>query len=251
LSATAVESYNVCPLQFKLEREWRIPRDVPAAMQYGASMHRVLKTYFDALRMERPLSEAELIDLFKADLAQAVIEDPYQRDLYEQQGVLQLQDFYARMRRSAAPRVLHTEEHFEVRLGEATVVGRIDRIDDLGNGQVAIVDYKTGKPRAQDDADESLQLSIYAIAAHEKWGYQPERLMFYNLEGNSAVATVRNSFELENAKARIAEVAQQIAAGKFEPKTGYHCRLCPYRNLCPATEKPVQYRAPAKRASVQ
>src|ERR1700739_733288 len=128
LSATAVESYDLCPLQFKLEREWRIPRDVPAAMQYGASMHRVLKTYFDGVGMDRPVSETELIELFKADLAQAAIEDPYQRELYERQGVQQLQDFFAVLRRSGLPRVLHTEEEFEVRVGEATVAGRIDRI---------------------------------------------------------------------------------------------------------------------------
>ena len=65
LSATAVESYELCPLQFKLEREWRIPRDVPAALHYGASMHRVLKTYFESIRLERPLSEEELLDLFR------------------------------------------------------------------------------------------------------------------------------------------------------------------------------------------
>ncbi len=47
LSASAVETYGICPLRFKLEREWRIPRDVPAALQYGAAMHRVLKTYFE------------------------------------------------------------------------------------------------------------------------------------------------------------------------------------------------------------
>ena len=214
-------------------------------------MHRMLKTYFDAVRMDRPLSESELIDLFQADLAQAAIEDPYQRELYERQGVLQLQDFCAHQRRSGFPNVLHTEEQFEVRVGEATVVGRIDRIDDLGGGRVAIIDYKTGKPRAQEDADESLQLSIYAMAAQQKWGYQADRLAFYNLEENSAVTTSRGRSELENAKAKVAEVAEQIAAGKFDPSPGYHCRLCSYRNLCPATEKPVHYPVPAKGAAVQ
>src|SRR5206468_11601463 len=41
LSASAIQRYEICPLQFKLEREWRIPGDASAAMQYGASMHRV------------------------------------------------------------------------------------------------------------------------------------------------------------------------------------------------------------------
>jgi len=251
LSATAVENYEVCPLQFKLEREWRIPRDVPAAMQYGAAIHRVLRTYFDSVRLERTLSEEELINLFQADLGQLVIEDPYQRRLYHDQGVRQLRDFLAAVKRSHAPKVLHTEQHFEVRVGNATVAGRIDRIDDLGDGRVAIVDYKTGKPRAQEDADGSLQLSIYAIAAREKWGYQADRLVFYNLEENSAVTTVRGKLELEAAKAKVQDVASRIDAGQFDPKTGYHCRLCPYRNLCPATEKQVHSLSPAKKAATK
>ena len=47
LSASAVQTYETCPLQFKLDREWRIPGEVPAAMQYGGTMHRVLRAYYD------------------------------------------------------------------------------------------------------------------------------------------------------------------------------------------------------------
>jgi DNA helicase-2/ATP-dependent DNA helicase PcrA len=249
LSATAVETYETCPLQFKLEREWRIPRDVPAAMQFGAAMHRVLRTYFDSIRQERPKTEDELIELFRLDFDQAMIEDSYQRELYEQQGKRQIKDFLAALQRVAAPKVLHTEEHFEVRVGESTVAGRIDRIDDLGGGRVAIVDYKTGKPRAQEDADKSLQLSIYAIAAREKWGYQADRLIFYNLEEAAAVTTSRDRLQLDEAKAKVKDVAERIDANEFDPKPGYHCRFCSYRNLCPATEKQLHNPAAAHKAA--
>jgi RecB family exonuclease len=219
-------------------------------MQYGAAMHRVLRTYFESVRLERPLADEELIDLLRSDLAQAVIDDPYQRELYEQQGLQQLRDFLAALRQAPSPKVLHTEEHFEVRVGKAVVAGRIDRIDDLGDGRVAIVDYKTGKPRAQEDADDSLQLSVYAIAAREKWGYQAERLAFYNLEENQSVTTTRGKFQLEAAKAKVEDVADRIDAGQFDPKPGYHCRFCPYRSLCPATEKPLPTASTAKKAAI-
>ena len=70
-----------------------------------------------------------------------------------------------------------------------------------------ITDYKTGKAQSQEDSDESLQLSIYAMAAREKWGYHADRLVLYNLEGNSAVVTRRSDVELE--------AAEEPGAGSF------------------------------------
>ena len=36
---------------------------------------------------------------------------------------------------------------------------------------------------------------------------------------------------------RVAEVAAEIKAGNFDPRPGFHCNWCAYRNLCPATEE--------------
>src|SRR5207237_7725027 len=182
LSATSIERYELCPLQFKLEREWRIPGEVPAAMQYGASMHRVLRTYYDAIQFNRPMTGDQLVELFRTDLAEAKIEDRYQHELYEKQGIEQLRDFLAAARQKSPIEVMHNEQEFKIAIGAAKIIGRVDRIDRITGEHVAIVDYKTGKPRSQDDADESLQLSIYALAARERWGYRSDRMMFYNLE---------------------------------------------------------------------
>jgi DNA helicase-2/ATP-dependent DNA helicase PcrA len=237
LSASAVQSYETCPLQFKLEREWRIPGEVPAAMQYGGTMHRILRDYYESVRLGRTMSEGTLLELFQIDLSQANIQDRYQNDLYLQQGIDQLKEFLAVCQRVPTPDVLHTEEFFEVRIGQTVVAGRIDRMDKLADGRVAITDYKTGKAQTQEDADESLQLSIYALAAREKWGYRADRLMFYNLGENSSVMAVRNDGQLQEAAMKVQEVAAHIAAGKFDPTPGFHCNFCAYRSLCPATEK--------------
>jgi DNA helicase II / ATP-dependent DNA helicase PcrA len=239
LSASAIERYKVCPLQFKLEREWRIPAEVSAAVQYGASMHRVLRAFYDSVRMNRIYSESALLELFRSDLASEAIADRYQHDLYEQQGIAQLKEFLT-VANETRPDVLHTEEQFSVRLGNSNLVGRIDRIDRAASeGAVIITDYKTGRPKAQGDADDSLQLSLYALAAREKWGYKAERLVFHNLEGNSTISTSRSNIQLEEARREVVEIAAKIAAGHFEAKPGFQCNSCAYRLLCPKTEKRV------------
>src|SRR5262249_60461405 len=57
LSASAVDTYQRCGLQFKLDRDWRISSRPAAAMQYGAAIHRLLKTYFDSVRLGRPKTD--------------------------------------------------------------------------------------------------------------------------------------------------------------------------------------------------
>jgi DNA helicase-2/ATP-dependent DNA helicase PcrA len=242
LSASAVDTYERCGLQFKLERDWRMAAKPAAAMQYGAAIHRVLKTYFDSVNLGRSKTEDELIDLFRLDLAEAKIQEAYQQELYEQQGIAQLREFLASARTLPPAQVLSTEQSFEIRVGQTLVVGRIDRIDRRPDSSVVIVDYKTGKARDQEDADESLQLSLYAIAAKEKWGYTVGALSFYNLEENVPVITTRTEAQLLGARARVEDAAQGIAEGKFVAKTGIHCNFCAYRSLCPEKEKRIPHR---------
>ena len=247
LSASAIEIYEECPLRFKLEREWNLPRDVPASLHYGAAMHRILHTFYDAQRYGREVGEDDLLEQFRADLASAGIADRYQYELYLRQGFDQLRQFFEFARSAPAPEVIETECKFELQVGPAKLSGRVDRIDRTGPDTVAIVDYKTGKPKLQEDADESLQLSLYALAARETWGKRADRLIFHNLENNTTICTTRIDAELEAAKARVQDASDGIAAGEFAPKVGYHCAYCPYRNLCPATEKMVA--APQKKSA--
>src|SRR5438270_12667242 len=104
-----------------------------------------------------------MIAKFRAELANAKIEDPTQRMLYARDGAQQLADFLAARREDAGTfTVLSTEKSFKVEIEGITVTGRIDRIDRMADGTIENVDYKTGKAKDQQDDKEPLQLSIFA-----------------------------------------------------------------------------------------
>ncbi len=202
-------------------------------------MHNVLRTFYDAQLHEREVSAEDLLEQFRSYLASAGIADRYQYEMYLRQGNEQLQQFFEVARSLPPASVIATEQNFQLQMGTAKLSGRVDRIDRTGPDTVAVVDYKTGKPQSQEDADKSLQLSLYAIAARDAWGKRADYLIFHNLENNTPVFTTRTDAQLEEAKLRVEKAADGIARGKFDADPGFHCAFCPYRNLCPATEKAV------------
>ena len=86
------------------------------------------------------------------------------------------------------------------------------------------------------DAVNSIQLGLYGLAAQLE-GYTVEKMAFYNLEDNSAAETDR--IREDSIREKVLEVAAGIRDGDFSPTTGFHCRNCGYRSLCPATVERV------------
>jgi ATP-dependent exoDNAse (exonuclease V) beta subunit len=239
LSASRIDSYDTCPLKFKIETDWNIPDEPGPAMQFGNAMHVTMKAFNDARQAERPLGEADLLAVFRTQMDELPFDDPHQKQLYLEQGLSQLSEFYYLRNLEPALPVVATEKFFDIVIGGVQVRGRIDLAHRTPNGGLAIVDYKTGAAKDEDEAEKSLQLSIYALAAEELFNELPERIAFYNLATNESASTTRTSAQLEKTRAKIMEVAQSICAGKFRPKEGGHCAWCGYRDLCPAKEEPL------------
>jgi DNA helicase-2/ATP-dependent DNA helicase PcrA len=235
LSASAIEQYERCPLAYKLSRDWRIPEEPAARMQFGSAMHLAIKAYFDGVRGGRPPDEDTVIACFLDEFSKTKIEEAVQRELYEDEGRKQLTRFLHSELARPRGEILHTERSFPFLIGDTRVKAKMDRLDHIGDGEVMIVDYKTGKPKTQEDADKSLQLSIYALAARDK-RLTASSLVFINLENCTAVESSRSAKQLMETEADVVDVARKIAAGEFDPKPGQVCNGCSYHGICPAHE---------------
>ena len=242
LSATAIETYQECPLKFKFSHYQKIPTGPQAALTFGNIMHQAVRRYFELRKHKLPEAK-DLEDFYQQAWKSAGFEDNYQEEAYRQSGLEQLRGFVEKQNALAMdPQAIRSEEAFKIDLGQVTLEGRIDQINPLdskrGNA-VELVDYKTGRPRTQKDADSSLQLTVYALAAGKQKQLDPERLTFYNLTNNQTVSSTRTEKDLNHASEEIREVGENIRRLIFPPKPGFACKHCDYFPICPAHEEVI------------
>jgi DNA helicase-2/ATP-dependent DNA helicase PcrA len=187
------------------------------------------------LRQKGPVKFEQLEEHFAQIWKGAGFEDDYQEQAYKKAGIEQLRAFVSR-HDNVATLPLAAEANFTLDLGDVALVGRIDQINPLPDDTVELVDYKTGRPPSQKDADKSLQLSVYALAARDQMHLNPTRLTFYSLTNNEAVRTVRTPKSLDLVISEVRDVAAQIRKQVFLPKPGFACKHCDYELICTAHE---------------
>ena len=236
LSASSLEVYEDCPLKFKFGHYLKIPTGPQAALSFGNIMHRSVRRYFE-LRAQGQASFEAVKAFYDSSWRSTGFEDKYQEQAYRQSGLEQLRLFVAKHDNSTTL-PLTMECSFSLDFGPVLLEGRIDQINSLAPGAdaVELIDYKTGRPRSQKDADRSKQLSVYALAAKEQMKLKPLRLTFYSLTNNEPVHTVRTDQDLKIVKTEILAAADKIRQNHFPPTPGFICKFCDYRPICPAHE---------------
>ena len=122
-----------------------------------------------------------------------------------------------------------------------TLEGRIDLVRPLVGGGVELVDYKTGRPRAQAEVDVDRQLTAYAYAADRGALRDPSsgdavppasRLCLYFADGTE-VWTTRTASDLAAFEHDLAAMATLARRREFDPRPAPgRCRWCEYRGTC-------------------
>lgn len=168
----------------------------------------------------------------------------------ERERLLDLLQDWLRLERKRAPfRVRQVEQKIRANFAGIDISLRIDRLDELGNGQRAIIDYKTGRSVRVEDwlgsRPEDPQLPLYLLSvaggadaiafAHMR----KSRNAFKGLARRRSFATgiqVRDDWaELERDWRQVlTALAEQFKAGlaRVDPKNRGVCKTCDVMSLC-------------------
>ncbi|MEN9327522.1 MAG: hypothetical protein RI947_330 [Candidatus Parcubacteria bacterium] len=237
-SFSQLESFNMCPLQYKYQYLLKIPTPPSNAASFGDSIHRSLQQFYMDYINDNSIGLPHLVMLFHKLWIPLGYTSKAHADRMKREGINMLTRYFQTFHHEHV-QVHALEKLFKIKIEDNVyVTGKIDRVDDKGNGEIEIIDYKTGKKPDEKELKKSLQLSIYALAATDQGLYKKEvsqvTLTFYYLQDMSKTSMKRTAEELMTVKQQILESADMIKQNEFLAKVGPWCSFCPFRMICDA-----------------
>jgi len=240
-SPTAYQTLLDCPYRFFVKsvlgiRELDEADDALDKSDYGTLLHRVLKTFHDSA--PPPERDAALARLAEISAAEFITLPAWTaaawRSKWEKIQPAYIDawlDWIALGWHYQSGETDFAVTHRVAGLGDITLHGQIDRVDQKGDAR-AVIDYKTGaasglKKKLKDPA-EAVQLPFYAWLAEAAAAYLPIN------ETPVAPLELDGETDVDAISRRLPELLEAIAAGAVLRASGIDavCQYCEARGLC-------------------
>jgi CRISPR/Cas system-associated exonuclease Cas4 (RecB family) len=260
-SPTTLNDYLKCPRLYWYNHHPGLveePRSV--AMERGGFLHEVLEDFHANEGDWRPLESEQQKQWLEAALQRHL--DDY---LSRMEGVLDRKreerqvrsvlnnyiKFVTGMQVIRRLRTLAIERRFHLQLDGSEIVGKIDRVNDVGDGEVEVVDYKTGSGKPMRYAYEAyfgpelydVQLALYYLACKDgvdddgkplafqprflslwypkDWVWGGMRQDIFSVGRPAGLKEYRekplSAEDLDRSRATVVQAIERIKAGHFEP----------------------------------
>ncbi len=260
-SPTTLNDYLKCPRLYWYNHHPGLveePRSV--AMERGGFLHKVLEDFHAKEAEWRPLDSEH-----QKEWLEAALQGHLEGYLVQMEGVLDRKReerqvrslltnyirFVTGLQQIRRLGTLATERRFRLQLDGSDIVGKIDRVNDVGDGEVEVVDYKTGAGKPMKYAYEAyfgpelydVQLALYYIACKEGFdeegkplGFQPRflslwypkewvwrdmRQVIFSVGHAAGLKDYRERLltneDLDRSRAIVVDAIGRIKAGHFEP----------------------------------
>jgi putative RecB family exonuclease len=246
LSPSRASDFLHCPLLYRFRVIDRLPEPPSPAATRGTLVHAVLEQLFDEKPAARTPQAAR--DMLAPQWQRLVTEEPELGGMFSEDTDLQawlaeagqMIDRYFTLENPARIEPRHREHKVSAVLESGlTVRGYIDRLDVAADGQIRIVDYKTGSaPKEAYEAQALFQMKFYAVVLWLTQGQVPRLLQLMYLGNGEVVRYAPDESDLRATIRKIEALWQAIerarTTGDWRPHPSRLCGWCAHQAICPA-----------------
>jgi DNA helicase-2/ATP-dependent DNA helicase PcrA len=262
-SFSQLAAFSKCPLQYKFGFILKVPIRGKAVFSFGKTMHATLDNFLKQANEENKVKQSDLfgfkdkkssvktpekiisfenlVEIYEKNWIDEWYESKKQKEEYYKLGKRIIKDFYDEFLKNP-PKILKInnalalEMPFNLKIGDYTLFGVVDRIDELKDG-VVIIDYKTGTPKDKLEADDKDQLLIYQIAAEEVLKIKPKELSYYYLENGHRATFLGSEKDKDNQKEKIIKEIEEMKKSDFKATPGWQCSYCDFKDICDSAQR--------------
>ena len=243
LSPSRASQFKTCPQQFKYANVDKLKEPTNEVQAKGTTVHQALEDLFDLPQDERSIEK--LHNLFRDAWTKVRGTDEHHNlfsSVEEERdwGIdgLKLLNNYMTIEDPTTFNPLERERWVRGSIEDLNLRGILDRMDRNRDGELIIVDYKSGKaPMAKYKEPRFFALKLYALLIKEELGEMPAELKLIYLK-NSTIHTLKiNEEDLNTARREILEIWTNIKKAykenKFPAVKNNLCDWCYYKPICP------------------
>ena len=146
LSPTHLNKYLECPKAFFYENLLQIPSSMPPGAIFGSAIHAALEKGYREVSHTTVFSEESIIQEFTHTLEKyGHLLSPSETKKYLSHGKKVLHEYFSHfLEGNKIEHPIKIEKSICSGIGDIPIKGKLDRIDFLPNGEIRVVDYKTG-----------------------------------------------------------------------------------------------------------
>jgi putative RecB family exonuclease len=245
LTPSKVTAFTNCPLAFRFSVIEHRPQPPSPHAVKGTLVHSALEGLFWNHRAGQRSEAAAARELDRAwsELASdpEFVELGLGRDEKEAffADARTLVDHYFALEDPNSVRTIGVELGVEIEQDGMRLRGIIDRLDIGPDGDLTVIDYKTGRaPSARYEQARMAGVQTYALLCEKLLGRAPVEVRLLHLRDPVVISAYPTPQTLRGQQLRTnavwGAIERACASEDFRPKTGPLCNFCHFKPSCPA-----------------
>jgi putative RecB family exonuclease len=247
LSPTKITAFLACPLKYRWtyvdpRGKWYL-RAKPY-YSFGATMHKVLQRFHDSGDAGVQTVE-QAVQAVSSEWVGAGYPTPEEAEQARADGQAVVQAYVeSALRAPPEGRVLFLERILRLDLGPFALLGRVDRVDEMPDGSIEIIDYKSGRLEVEsEDVREDIAMCCYQLLVCGMFPEREVRARIVALRSGRSAAYAMSRDELQEFRADLVSLGVQILRvdwTEVSPVAKPICPDCDFLPLCKSDERFAQ-----------